>query len=162
MPLKFLNYTKVLSTLIIPDLMNIIISYTSNYVEIFDEKFISECIKTGHYLYYNKNNTTLIHHLLQKERLDDIKDLFVNSKYLRVEHFQNKDKYNRTELYWLCYNNMHETIIRIKNWKPEHVKNKNRNGKTELYWLCKYKMHKIIALITSNFIDGDHWKPKHF
>ena len=181
MLLEFLNYIEVLNIFLIPDLSNIIISYISHYVEMFDENFISECIKTGHYLYYNKNYTTLVHYLFEKKRLDDIKNLFINSKYLKAEHFQNKNMNGETELYWLCYEEMHSTIalashnfvdgfnedkvfdnVQSPFWKPEHFQNKNKYGKTELYWLCHNKMYKTITLITSNFVGENCWKPKHF
>ena len=153
--LEFLTYDGVLSAVIIPDLSNIIISFISHYVRLFDEKFISECIKTGHYLYFNKNNTTLVHYLLKDKRYNDIKDLFINSKYLRAEHFQNKDEDGRTELYWLCKNKMHETISLVKDWEPEHFQNKDEDDETELYRLCFHEMYSTIALIKD-------WKPKHF
>ena len=174
MSLEFLDYIEGLSAFIIPDLSNIIISYISHYTEIFNENFIFECIETGDYLYYNKNNTTLLHYLFQKKRLYNIKDLLKNSNHLKATHLQNEDKNGRTELYQLCYNSMYYTIGLIKDLKPKHFQNINKKGETELYWLCYNKMHKTIALITSNFVNGDNkgkvfgnvqstfWKPEHF
>ena len=155
MPLGFLNYKDVLDTLIIPDLSNIIISYTSHCIDIFDEKFISKCIKTGHYLYYNKDETTLIHYLFEKKRYEDIKILLKNSNYLRAKHFQNKDKDGKTELSWLCGLKMHSTIDLVEDWKPEHFQNKDKDGNTELSLLCHNGTHETIDLVKD-------WKPEHF
>ena len=155
MPPEFLNYNSILHEFIIPNLAHIIIGYISHYKDIFDKVFILECIKTGDYLYYNKDNTTLLHYLFQYGRRNDIEVLLKNSNYSRAEHFQNKNKDGETELYLLCYYKMHSTIALVKNWKPEHFQNKNEDGGTELHKLCHNKMHSTIALVKN-------WKPEHF
>ena len=138
---EFSGYKQELDNFCIPDITNIIIGYTYGYIEEFDEVFIKHCIDNGGYLYYNKNKVTLIHYLFEKERYNDVKILVENSKYLRAEHFQNKDEYGYTELSWICYHGMHNTIIQIDGLKAEHFQNKNKYGQTELYWLCFYEMH---------------------
>lgn len=164
------RYTKELSKIIILDIANIIISYMPPYKDIFEDNFISECIANGDYLYYNKNNTTLIHYLFEKNRIADIKKLLENSNYLEANNFQNKDKNGSTELYWLCQNKMHKTIATIifncidgGQFSPKHFQNTGFRGRTELHCLCRHNMGETIALIGRNFVaPRTFWKPKHF
>ena len=131
-----------------------------------------------YWLCWNKMHSTIA--LVTSNFVDGFnKDKVFNNvqrTFWKPEHFQNKSTTGQTELHWLCYNEMHETIALItsnfvganKNkvankrpcifWKSKHFQNKNEDGETELYWLCKYMMHKTIALITINFVNGDRWK----
>ena len=155
---EFSGYKQELNKICIPDITNIIIGYTYGYIEKFDEDFIKHCIDNGNYLYYNKNKVTLIHNLFNKERYNDIKILLKNSKYLRAEHFQNKDEYERTELYWICFYKMHDTIIQIDGLKAKHFQNKSEDGDTELYWLCLHEMHDTIIQIDG--LKAEHFQNK--
>ena len=152
---EFSGYKQELNNFCIPDMTNIIICYTYGYIDEFTINFIDNCIVDGNYLYYNKNKATLVHYLFDKKRYNDIKILLKNSKYLRAKHFQNKNIYGQTELYWLCYYEMHNTIIQIDGLKAEHFQNKDEDGWTELHRLCYHKMHNTIIQI-------DGLKAKHF
>ena len=155
---EFSGYKQELNNFCIPDITNIIIGYVNGYIEEFDEDFIYSCIDNSKYLYYNKNKVTLIHYLFNKERYDDVKILLKNSKYLRAEHFQNKDEYEQTELSRLCYHEMHDNIIQIGGLKAEHFQNKDNSEQTELSWLCYNKMHDTIIQIDG--LKAEHFQNK--
>ena len=155
---EFSEYNQELNNFCIPDITNIIIGYVTGYIEKFDEDFIENCINNGEYLYYNKNKVTLIHYLFEKYLCDHVKILLKNSKYLRAKYFQNKNNIGETELFQLCYYEMHDTIIRINGLKVEHFQNKNNNIQTELSWLCYHKMRDTIEHI--NGLKAEHFQNK--
>ena len=156
---EFSDHKQELNKFCIPDITNIIIGYTYGYIEKFDEVFIENCIDNSEYLYYNKNKVTLVHYLFGKKRYDNIKILLKNSKYLRAEHFQNKNNIGETELSRLCLYEMHDTIIQIDGPKAEHFQNKDNKERTELHWLCLNKMHDTIIQIDG--LKAEHFQNKN-
>ena len=146
---------KILDIYFIPDLSDIILKFLNLYVDNFDEDFIETCIIEGNYLYFNKNNISLTHYMIRNyDYIEDILLMLENSKYLTINHFQNFDNQNCTELSWFCYKKMEAVLAIIikksKNYlKIEHFQNKDNTNRTELYWLCKKTSmsHIVISLL---------------
>lgn len=80
---------------------------------------------------------------------------------LTSKHFQNKDCWYHTELYWVCQNKMYYLLLQICYlngpycWKPEHFLNFDEHNKSELSYLIVKELEHIMLKIKG-------WKCEHF
>lgn len=144
---------KILQNFVIPDISDIIISFINTSINKFDDKFLNNCVKNKDYLFYNKNNETVLHYILGRETDEILLNLFKNIKYIKISHFQNYNKYNNTELYIICDYKLYDIIIYLinrLNLNIIHFQNHNQDKDTELSLLCQSKKVKIIKVLLSN------------
>ena len=159
----FNRHKAILDELVIPDISNIVVYYLKMFscVEKFNYKFIGECIQTGKFQYYNSDKLTLIHYMIKYSYWGSMAEIFKNHNgEIKAEHFQNRDKYNNTELYLMCYYEKYEMIKKFKGLDAKYFQNKCRYGKTELALLIEEKYYDIILSIkglnASHFQNKDH------
>lgn len=145
---------KMLNKYLIPDLTNIVIQFMFNDIDKFDKKIMKECMESGDYMYQTKD-MTLLHYMYDNQSTFKVTILFRNSKYTVIEHFQNKNKNNNTELHNICMSKGASKILDKLKLIPEHFQNKNKDNRTELYNLCRYKIFNVILSVQG-------WEPKHF
>lgn len=162
---NFEDEKKLLSEHFIPDISNLIISYINTPLESFEDIDIEECCRNGDHIYFDKYRTLLIFLCTSglHSKLLNYHELCIgmlnNITYFKADHFQNKYMYERTELYYLCKNNMFNIIFKFKDLKPKHFQNKDAFGMTELYQLCKNKRTDVLmyikGLTPNHFLNKD-------
>lgn len=133
---------KVLQEYFIPDISDIITSYLSGPTIKFTKLFVEECVRNGDYLYYYDMNfphklvyESLIHYMLRKEYYYKVYLLLLNCKNISMEHFQNKNKKMRTELFLLCQHKAWDTIMLMPNLDIKYFMNKDKWKNTEFMLL---------------------------